>query len=246
MGRAGSRRLRFSTIFNVRDLEGFETPHGPVLPHRFLRAGDTMALSDEDRARLLAYGVRRVADLRMAIERPDRSSRLAQVEGVAWRNFQLVDDRTLTPEWTQGGRVVQFVYEGHLRMLRDRQALRDLMGFIAEANRDECVLFHCAGGMDRTGLVSMVVLGLCGCARRDLLADYGYAFASDEVVDELVASMGPDTPPCEHDGVEARLWAMARLVDHIEDEFGSVRGLVASWGVTDETIGRIVEHATRT
>ena len=97
MGKAGSKRLEFTTIFNVRDLCGYKTPSGTVLPHRYMRSGDTMFLSDEERQALLDYGVRRVVDLRMAIERPDLSNRLAHVDGVAWINSSMADDRTMTP-----------------------------------------------------------------------------------------------------------------------------------------------------
>ena len=37
-----------------------------------------------------------------------------------------------------------------------------LVEFLAQAQRNECVLFHCAAGMDRTGVISLLLLGLCG------------------------------------------------------------------------------------
>ena len=245
MGRAGSRKLEYATIFNVRDLEGYQTPSGPVLPHRFLRSGDTMFLSDEDRDALLDYGVRRVCDLRMAIEKPDLSNRLAHVDGVAWKNFSMADDRTMTRKWTQSGAVVQFVVDGYKRMLLDTESMRDLIEFIAVAEPDECVHFHCAAGMDRTGIVGILILGLAGVAHDDLVADYAYSFGEDDEVDELLETFDPEEPPCPHDGLLARIQAMWRLLAWIEDEYGSIEGMVKSWGVSDEAIASIRNHATQ-
>ena len=245
MGKAGSRRLEFSTIFNVRDLCGYQTPEGEVLSGRFMRSGDTMFLSDEDRATLLDMGVRRVCDLRMAIERPDLSNRFAHLDNVTWKNFSMADDRTMTREWTRSGAVVQFVVEGYQRMLKDAKGMRELMEFIAGAAPDECVLFHCAAGMDRTGVVGMLILGLAGASRRDLIADYAYSFGEDNEVDELVESFDPSAPPCPHDGLLARVQAMSILLNWIDDTFGSIEDMVLSWGVMPKECDAIRAHALR-
>ncbi|MEU3628267.1 tyrosine-protein phosphatase [Amycolatopsis coloradensis] len=39
-----------------------------------------------------------------------------------------------------------------------------------------CVVFHCAGGKDRTGLLALVVLTLAGAAPDEIIADYLLTF----------------------------------------------------------------------
>ncbi len=243
MGKVGGKHLVFSTIFNVRDLAGYPTPTGPIRKQRFLRSGDTMFLSDEDRQALLDYGVRRVADLRMAVEQPDLSNRLAHIDGVAWMNFNMADDRTMTPEWMKSGTVVGFVVEGYQRMLLNKKGLRTLVEFMAAAKPDECVLFHCAGGMDRTGVVSMLILGAAGAPRDVIVADYAYSFGEDEEVDDLLAHWDHSLPPCPHDGLEARVYSMYDLLDWIDRTYGSIQGLLLDAGVSQETIDALVAHA---
>ena len=243
MGKAGSKRLEFTTIFNVRDLCGYKTPSGTVLPHRYMRSGDTMFLSDEERQALLDYGVRRVVDLRMAIERPDLSNRLAHVDGVAWINSSMADDRTMTPEWMQQGTVVGFVVEGYQRMLSDKEGVKTIFEFMAEAKPNECVLFHCAGGMDRTGLVSSLILGCAGVARDHIVADYAYSFGEDEEVDELLTNWDLSAPYCPHDGVKARISAMYELLDWIQRDYGTTRNLLLDCGVSNDAIDALVAHA---
>jgi len=38
--------------------------------------------------------------------------------------------------------------------------------------RPGCVVFHCAGGKDRTGLLALVLLTLAGAAPEEIIADY--------------------------------------------------------------------------
>lgn len=243
MGKAGSKRLEFSTIFNVRDLCGYQTPAGPVQSHRFLRSGDTMFLSDEDREALIAYGVHRVVDLRMAIERPELSDRMANADGVLWMNAHVADGRTLRPKQMQAGPISDLVVAGYKRMLAHKDGLRTLMEFMADAKPDECVLFHCAAGMDRTGVVSMLILGAAGVMRDDIVADYAYSFGNDREVDELIATWGPTLPPCSHDGLKARIRAMYDLLDWIEHSYSSVQGLLRDCGVRQHAIDALVAHA---
>ena len=243
MGKAGSKRLEFSTIFNVRDLGGYKTPNGPVRERRFMRSGDTMFLSDEDRNALLDYGVRRVLDLRMAVERPDLSNRMAHVDGVAWMNSSMADDRTMTPDWMQSGTVVGFVVQGYQRMLSDKDGVRAMVEFMAAAKPHECVLFHCAGGMDRTGVVSMLILGVAGVAKDDIVADYAYSFGDDAEVDELLARWDHSLPPCPHDGLEARVRAMYDLLDWVEKTHGTINELLLDCGVSQDAIDALAAHA---
>lgn len=242
MGVAGGKRLTFSTIFNVRDLGGYPTPSGPTKEHRFLRSGDTMFLSDEDRQALLDYGVRRVADLRMSVERPELSNRLAGVEGVAWMNSSMADDRTMTSDWMGSDKVVGFVIEGYLRMLSDKEGIRQIISFMAQARPEDCILFHCAGGMDRTGVISMLVLSNAGVPRDEVIRDYAYAFGQDDEVDQIVEDWDPAAPAPEHDGTLTRLYAMAGLYDHLVKEYGSIRDYLLSCGVTQEEAQALADH----
>ena len=40
------------------------------------------------------------------------------------------------------------------------------------AKTEKAILFHCQEGKDRTGIISMILLGLANVARADIIADY--------------------------------------------------------------------------
>ena len=44
--------------------------------------------------------------------------------------------------------------------------------FKAIANAKEGVMFNCSAGKDRTGVVSALLLSLCGASREDIVSDY--------------------------------------------------------------------------
>ena len=51
------------------------------------------------------------------------------------------------------------------------------------ANADGSVLFHCQEGKDRTGIISMILFGLVGVFRTDIMADYEISSANLGYVD---------------------------------------------------------------
>ena len=77
---------------------------------------------------------------------------------------------------------------------------------------DGPVLFHCAAGLDRTGVVSALLLRLLGVSREDVLADY-----------RLSEQIG--RPP--------NAAAMNRLLDQIEEE-GGIEQYLLKMGVSAE------------
>lgn len=39
-------------------------------------------------------------------------------------------------------------------------------------NIDGCLLFHCQAGKDRTGVLAMILMGLTGVSKEDIVANY--------------------------------------------------------------------------
>jgi protein-tyrosine phosphatase len=93
--------------------------------------------------------------------------------------------------WQNGPQFGTPLYYGpHLERFPERSAA--VMRAIARA-RPGGVVFHCAGGRDRSGQIAMLVLALAGVPTADIVADYGL---SDEGVSARCAARGePDQVP---------------------------------------------------
>ena len=55
-------------------------------------------------------------------------------------------------------------------LLENKTAIKETFEILAEAKG--CTIFHCTAGKDRTGIIAMLILGLSGVSRKDIIANY--------------------------------------------------------------------------
>lgn len=162
-----TRAMTWGGLHNVWDLGGLPAAEADTVRGRVFRSP---RLDDLDAAgwdALLASGVRTVVDLR----NDDEVAPLALPAGVTVHRRPVEDqgDAAFMGEW---GRRLNSpaAWRPTLEAFPDKvvAALRA----VAEAPEDGAVLVHCAGGRDRTGLISAMLLQLAGTAREGIVNDY--------------------------------------------------------------------------
>src|SRR4051812_43987616 len=116
-----------------------------------------------------AYGVRTVVDLRDPDEgRPDHTPRPA---GIATVRVPL--DPVGTPFYEHWMRIDGLGSPLCYPAMLVEHPERIVAAVRAIANAAPgCVVFHCAGGKDRTGLLALVLLALAGVTPEEIVADY--------------------------------------------------------------------------
>jgi hypothetical protein len=126
-------------------------------------------LSEAGWAAAWAHGVRTVVDLRNADERePDRAPRPAGITTVL-----VPQDPVGTPFYEHWAKIDNLSSPLYFPAM-----LAEYPGPVVGAVRaianaaPGCVVFHCAGGKDRTGLLALVLLTLAGAAPEEIIADY--------------------------------------------------------------------------
>jgi protein tyrosine/serine phosphatase len=165
------RHLDWDGCFNVRDLGDLRTTDGgETLWGSIVRADALEGLTAAGWAALSAHGVRTVIDLRNDDERgADVARRPASVRTVHLP-LDCSEDREFWDVWDSGPQFgTPLYYRPHLERLPERSAA--VVSAIARAGPGG-VAFHCAGGRDRTGQVTMLALALVGVAPEDIAADY--------------------------------------------------------------------------
>lgn len=164
-----SRPMDLSGTCNTRELGGYPLERGgSTRYHACLRSDGLYALTQEDKDKLKSYGVKRIIDLRTVHEVQQQPCVLGEADGVEYFNIPLKD------QIFSGG------LEGKLpeRMSQLYISLLDNSGGqIAEVLKkisqcQETVLFNCAIGKDRTGVISMLLLMLSGVTKEAVLKDY--------------------------------------------------------------------------
>ena len=159
------RELSWDGCVNVRDLGGL----GRIRPGAVVRMEAPGRLSEAGWAAAWAYGARTVIDLRNADEgEPDRAPRPAGITTVP-----VPQDPVGTPFYEHWATIDNLSSPLYYPAMLAEYPERVVAAVRAIANAAPgCVVFHCAGGKDRTGLVALVLLTLAGAATDEIIADY--------------------------------------------------------------------------
>jgi protein-tyrosine phosphatase len=242
-----SRDLLWDGLLNVRDLGGHPTEDGGQTRYdSVIRADSVRQLSDRGWAALVDYGVKTIVDLRADEELEADPPAELPVEVLHIPFFE-----TDTAEWKE----VEAELEAAARAAPDvATATRDVYLIFLEhfgrnvaaairavANAPEGgVVIHCAGGKDRTGLVTAFLLHLAGVGIEEIAADYHLSeerlrprheqwFAEAENADELERLKRVSQTPAESiEGVFAEL----------ERRYGSIEGYLRQAGLTEDELER--------
>ncbi|MBP3893271.1 MAG: tyrosine-protein phosphatase [Atopobiaceae bacterium] len=240
-GADGVRILDIPSAMNLRELGGYETPDGTTAAHRFLRCGSTRCMSQKDRDRLYDYGVTHVLDLRGFGESPEQTCPFARDRRMTWANVSLFGQNLSDPQLVAAQRDLDYLARGYLAMLGNHEAVRQVLAFLATVPQGECALFHCAAGMDRTGMVAMLLLGVAGVSRDDIVRDYLYSFARVPEVDAFMAT-GKVPESLSGGRLEGRLQTVGRVYDAIASSYGSVGRYVEACGLTRDELSLLRER----
>ncbi len=234
------RNLEWEGCVNVRDLGGHRTEDGAETVYgRVVRADNLTRLSAAGWEALAAYGVHRVVDLRWADERAQDAAHAPDVEvvhvplfGDRWE--ELEQDRPHKDMDNAAQRTA--VYLTRLERYSDRFA----NAIAAVVDADTCVAVHCAGGVDRTGLISAFLLRLAGVPPDVIAADY-----AQSEVNWLPRTRSWIDEAEDEDERERRRFlstipaaTMLAVLDHLERHDQGVDGYLRDAGVSEETLGR--------
>ena len=164
-----SRELSWDGCVNVRDLGGL----GRVRPGAVVRMEQPGRLSEAGWAAAWAYGVRTVIDLRDPDEyEPERAPRPTGITTV-----RVPLDPVGTPFYERWKKIDNFASPLYFpaQLAEHPEPVIAAVRAIASA-APGCVVFHCAGGKDRTGLLALVLLTLAAATPGEIIADYLLAY----------------------------------------------------------------------
>ena len=240
------RDLNWDGCVNVRDLGGHRTEDGGETRYgRVIRADSIRGLSETGWRALVEYGVRGIVDLRWAgelTEDPPGKPPVAvtHVSLFGNRTEMSAVDALVAPLKQAAARRRQ----SYLELLkRFRPNFARAVGAVAAAPEGGVVV-HCAGGVDRTGLVVALLLRLAGVPAHDVARDY----AASET------NWAPYTPEWINEAAteeerESRALlarcppeAMVSVLDELETAHGGVHAYLLSAGADRLTLWRARER----
>lgn len=218
--------------FNVRELGGYKTADGKeIKTHRFLRAGQLATLTDAGIKTLVDYGVNCVVDLRSDSETQKSPDKIGMEQNVQYHNVRLSDGlySTASGDDTQPfATSLEEMYTGFIDKCQG--AVKEVFDIFC-LPQNECVLFHCTAGKDRTGTVAMLLLGLAGVDDDIIAEDYA---VSENYLDMKFFEKEKDFSKIPAHLFKTPKAAMQFTLKHIRKNYGSVDQYLTVVGVTDE------------
>lgn len=242
MNGMGVRRLKLETAYNVRELGGYVGENGKVTSYKqFLRSDDISEISDDDMTCLTDYGMTAIIDLRSDYECELTPNRFAQVDNISYLHVSLLPvDRSsfdvtgLKKLFTvDEGDILSKIYIDILS--EEKENLRTILEFIAE--QPGGVLFHCAAGKDRTGVLAMLLLGLAGVDRSDIIANYMVTEIYNQAnPNQRVVNLPVELP---EELLDSKPESIAAAYDYICEAYRSFENYFQSLQLSDDTIQMI-------
>lgn len=233
-----SRELAWDGCINVRDLGGIPLEGGGETRTGVLvRSDNVRLLTEEGRRALVEHGVVRVVDLRWPEEvaldpRDDLPVDVVHVSLLGELDPDYHDD---VDTYMAAGDPAGYWTASYSSMFEQYpQQFRAALAAIADA--DGPVVFHCAGGKDRTGLIAALLLRLAGVSIDGVALDYALTRvdpawcerAADER-DRARRTFMQNTPA----------EAMRGALEHLDRAYGGAEGYMRTCGLDDVRIARL-------
>lgn len=190
-----SRHLDWPGCWNARDLGGLPTSDGRQIRWGALvRSEHLIHVRAEGWCEIVSHGVRTVVDLRTTTEseRDRQQLRAGITTERAPLEDGLDDDESFAALTASGMLGTPLYYGPFLRRWPDRCARA--VAAVAHAQPGG-VLVHCSKGCDRTGLIVMLLLRICGVSPAVIANDY--ALTSHRLRAPLALSLGREDDELE-------------------------------------------------
>ena len=205
---------------------------------RLFRSDSLAAVSDADVRYIVdILALRSAIDLRAGHEVDDHPHRPLVDAGVAVHHRPIVDETRRPDDAPAVPRRLDEIYPLMLERFGDR--FTAVVELIARADGHP-VVFFCAGGKDRTGLVAALVLAALGVADEEIAADYALTADNLPLVLERnrarAAARGVDPEVTEHELLLAEAATMLSVLAQLRAEHGSVEGYLERHGLDPEAV----------
>jgi protein-tyrosine phosphatase len=232
------RHITFQAAFNCRDLGGYKADDGRIVRWGAVyRSGSLHRLTIADLESANRIGFRTVIDLRSSAEL-ERSGWFRGID-VAFHHAPLFEEDSLPFKWADPDDPEPPLGEDYVAIAENgARALATALRVIAECEHP--VVFHCAAGKDRTGILAGLLLSALGISDETIMEDY--ELTNRSLPDHL--SWAKLNDPEEAAEISARpTWLLRSsgsvikaFLEKCRTRHGSIEAYLQGLGVKDETL----------
>lgn len=216
-------RVLLKTTLNTRELGGYRI-QGEKSYTRFnalIRSDIQRCPSEEDLDFLRRNNITTIIDMRGRQDVMMAPSGFAGLEEFEYHNIP-IDEGSGVPESVEA-------VPGSYVAIATAKNMPEVFRLIAASKTG--VMFNCTAGKDRTGVVSALILWLCGVSREDILFDY---MLTKECNRERFVLIHENYPEIDMNIVIPNEGYMCKFLDLIEQQYGNVEGYFTAIGITEK------------
>lgn len=186
-------RLPLEGTTNTRDLGGYPTKDGSVTQfYRFFRSDDLANITANDRQFLRDLNLKTIIDLRTHEEIKMSPTPFINDPELSYHHISLMKQEQNT-QLSIADLPYDILMRSYIDILSNRKDLiKAVFDVIKEANEGS-ILYHCMAGKDRTGVISMLMLGICGVSSTDIITNYEVTYTNLQK-NQVVSEMTKDLP----------------------------------------------------
>ena len=229
-------QLHFPRLLNARDLGGCTIRGGAQTRTRSLvRTDDLCKLTPEGVRALLDYGVRSVIDLRWPHELASRPSVFQRgAHGVRYTHVSLLAGseeawNAKSPGVSKEKWNCAVLDHAGAEMARALRAVADAPQGV--------VVFHCAAGKDRTGVIAAMLLAAVDVEPAEIAEDY--SVSTDYIRDTYLATHPPEAREAVLEDVRCPPEQITNMLAHLEKRYGGTLGYLHRIGLSNAEIEKL-------
>lgn len=217
------------TTLNTRDLGGYRcvTDGTYLKQHRILRSDVQSNPSENDINFLKSNEIRTIIDLRNEEEALLKPSGFKKLDGFTYISAPI----------EEGSGIPESVDAVSASYLNIAEAKNMPLVFKSIANATSGVMINCSAGKDRTGVVSAILLTLCGVSKEDVISDYMVTKICNQECFQLIHK---NYPEIDMNIVTPNERYMREFLQLLEQYYGDAKNFLHTIGVSDQEIASVI------
>lgn len=229
-------RLPLQTVINCRDIGGYPTQSGAMTQwKRFLRSANLNVVSPEDAKFLTSYGVSTIIDLRTPYELKAEPNIFETSSEVTYKNVNLTGRNMAggAMKLLEAGVDSDIVMgQNYINILDMQTTIKQVLDIILGAD-EGIVLYHCSAGKDRTGVISLILLGLADVSRTDIVSNYEISYTH---IEDNIPELAKEFPL---NMIKSEPINIKMAYDHIMTEYRGFRTYYEALGYSENEVQAI-------
>lgn len=238
------RHVPLEAVHNFRDIGGYRARDGAFVKHNLVyRADGLYRLSSTDMETIRQIGIKTVIDLRTEKELSDNGTFPVDQHPVDFHNVSLMDDIWEEADIPHFNSIADFLVWGYRDIMKNAHDRFARAFDLVAQHEAPPVVYHCAAGKDRTGLLTMMLLGSLGVSRDDIVHDYALSAEAMKRLQEWVLKTNPEREHVITDApahfLAAEPDAMHAIIDDFTAGHSDFADAVIAYGISEDSIERL-------